>query len=416
MTDSIDVVLKKIDRRVFLKGMLAVAAMPSVFLSEAAAALSINSDFSPKNAKRKRRLLTDIIILHTTEGSYTSSLNKLKRYGEAHYLVNIDGAVTRIIGKDRVARHAGRSMWNGRTNLDNYSVGIEVVGYHNKPINSKQIAAVKQLVAELQNVYGISDDNVLPHSMVAYGTPNRWHRYNHRGRKRCGMYFADPNFRKKLGLTAQPAYDPDVKAGRLRVADAGLNNVLYGKRTSAEPIMLASVGNKITQGVSAWTIARAEHNSPSTVYTFPDGQSISGDRIKDWGNIPIGTKVAMDVGESRPDDIEYFQKITGIDTAWKIVGKEYNRSTTIYFLPDGRVRTGTQLGKYFLDHLPRNTELLTGYIYGGRVTQDRSVSRIAGNKWDDSSTFYRLPSGKIISGDDINPNQIKQGTILFYQK
>ena len=64
----------------------------------------------------------------------------------------------------------------------------------------------------------------------SYGAPNTWHKKKHRGRKRCGMLFAMPSVRAKLGLSMRPASDPDVKAKRLVQVDADLAAVLYGTR------------------------------------------------------------------------------------------------------------------------------------------------------------------------------------------
>lgn len=405
-------------RREFILGAvsffgLAYTGLLSPSLAEAS--INMSNDFSHKNKKRKRRSKTEYIILHTTEAPDRSSLNMVKNFGLTNYLVHTDGSVKRIIDKNRLARHAGRSMWEGKRNLDHRSIGIEVVGYHNKLITNAQFGSLRELLDDLQRIYNISDEDVIPHSMVAYGTPNRWHTYNHRGRKRCGMFFADPVVRRKLGLKQAPSYDPDVKAGRLRVADTYLNDILFGRGVSEETVSLASVGDTITKTISAWAIARQHYNAPTTCYTFPNGNVSFGHQIKDWGELPVGTKVAMNEGEAIPDDVEYFQKITGKDTAWKIAGKEFDDPTTIYFLPDGRVRRGDQLSKTFLDHIPRETEVLTGYVYGGKVSLERSAIEITGKKWNNPSTFYRLPTGKIVSGDDIDPRYIPAKTIVFFR-
>ncbi|MBI5871980.1 N-acetylmuramoyl-L-alanine amidase [archaeon] len=410
------------ERRRFIWAILGIAGFFAAtyiglpFPSIAEAALNISDNLSPKNQRRKRRLRTEYIVLHTTEAPNTNSLNMVRRYGLANYLVQTDGSIKQIIDKNKLARHVGRSMWEGRTNLDNWAIGIEVVGYHDKLITKAQFKSLKELLDQLQGIYNISDKDVIPHSMVAYGGPNRWHPYNHRGRKRCGMLFADSDIRKKLGLGPAPSYDPDVKAHRLRVADAHLNDLLFGRGVTDETIRLSSTGDTITNAVSAWVIARDQYNAPTTRYTFPNGSVYPGDKIDDWGKLPIGTRVTMNVGETVPDDIEYFQKIAGKDTAWKIAGREFNAPTTIYFLPDGRVRTGANPEKDIdLNNLPRGTEVLTGYIYGGKVTPQKSAIEIAGKKWNDSGTFYRLPTEKIVTGDDINPQYIPRQTIVFFR-
>ena len=205
-------------------------AFAAVALAPAAAdALDISDRYrSPRNRERKVRTSTALIVLHTTEAPEGSSLRKLSDRGEAHFCVTESGRIFRIVDRDREAFHAGRSMWNGRENVDNFSIGIECVGHHDKPMPAVQLAAIKSLVKELQSMYRLPDDKVVCHSHVAYGAPNRWHKAKHRGRKRCGMLFAMPSVRARLGLKSRPGYDADVRARRLVVGDEYLRKVLYG--------------------------------------------------------------------------------------------------------------------------------------------------------------------------------------------
>ena len=184
---------------------------------------------SPRNPERRVRASTELIVLHTTEAPARSSLNKLSDRGEAHFCVTEEGGVYAIVDRDRVAFHAGRSMWNGKEDVDNFSIGIECVGYHDKPMPTVQLAAIRTLVRDLKAMYRIPDHCVVCHSHVAYGSPNKWQRRKHRGRKRCGMLFAMPSVRRVLDLKSRPAFDADTRAGRLVVGDDYLQGVLYGK-------------------------------------------------------------------------------------------------------------------------------------------------------------------------------------------
>ena len=204
-----------------------------------AAAIDASDKYrSPRNPERKIRASTELIVLHTTEAAERGSLKKLSERGECHYCVTEKGEVYRIVDRDREAFHAGRSMWNGKEDVDKFSIGIECVGFHDKAMPAAQIRAIRTLVKELQSMYGLGDHKVVCHSHVAYGAPNRWHRYKHRGRKRCGMLFAMPSVRRQLGLATRPAYDPDTRAGRLKQADAYLQKALYG----AVDTMVAAYG------------------------------------------------------------------------------------------------------------------------------------------------------------------------------
>ena len=192
-------------------------------------ALEISKRYvSPRNPERKVRAYTSLIVLHTTEAPAKSSLNKVSDRGECHYVVTETGAIYAIVDRDKEAYHAGRSMWKGKEDVDKFSIGIECVGYHDKPMGQVQLKAVAELVKDLKARYKISDENVVCHSHVAYGAPNKWHKKRHRGRKQCAMLFATPTVRNILGLKARPKVDSDVKAKRLVVADKYLQSVLYG--------------------------------------------------------------------------------------------------------------------------------------------------------------------------------------------
>lgn len=244
-----------------------------------AADLEIHDAYSPLNRQRPVRSQTTLIVLHTTEGGDSSAQREVRRRGLANYLVLRSGRILRVISKGREARHAGTSMWQGVKDLDRRSVGIEVVGHHNRPITGAQERSLRDLIAELQRIYGLDDDAVVPHSMVAYGHPNRWHKKAHRGRKRCAMQFADPALRERLGLTSRPSFDPDVRAGRLVEADPELAAALFGRR--------------IGPGQTAAEVVGDAYRSASTIYLFPTGKRVRGNQVRNWANIPAGTWVLV---------------------------------------------------------------------------------------------------------------------------
>ena len=307
--------------------ILALSVVPSVF------AISASTRYrSPRNPERKVRASTELIVLHTTEAPARSSLNKLSDRGEAHFCVTEEGSVYAIVDRDREAFHAGRSMWTGKEDVDKFSIGIECVGYHDKPMPMPQLVAIRNLVKDLKAMYRIPDERVVCHSHVAYGSPNKWQKRKHRGRKRCGMLFAMPSVRRVLELKSRPAFDADTRAGRLAVGDDYLRNVLYGrtdtmiaaykppappkpkavaqakpaaapaKNPTAAPaqspksIAQLKVRGYVQKGTvsksnSASKIAGAKWNSPDTYYTIRD-KVIPGTAI-DAAHIEVGMCIWM---------------------------------------------------------------------------------------------------------------------------
>jgi hypothetical protein len=374
--------------------------------------------YSPRNAERPLRSATSFLILHTTEGPSRGALEKLSQRGEANYLVDESGRIFRVIDQRRVAYHCGRSMWNGRRSIDLCSVGIEVAGRHDREISAAQYASLRALVRQLQNVYRVPDERVLPHSMVAYGAPNQWQSRSHRGRKRCGMRFALTSVRARLGLERKPRCDPDVAAGRLVVADPYLERVLFGgnarEEASAVERYAAVSTDTIGPGRSAWDIARDAYNDADTIYTFPDGTRRRGSDIRNWRAIPAGTRVTVAPGDANPDESP---GTIGVDAATPadVAGREALGPQTIYLLRDGRYLRGSDLTAEIVAAMPAGTRVLAGYAVGGPVTSRRRAFDICGPRWQAADTFYLFPDGKVRNGTAVDAGRIPSRTMIFYK-
>jgi len=402
-------------RRLAIAVLLLVGIGLAAATDAAAARLRIDNRLSPLNDERAVRERTDLIVLHTSEGGDTSSLRRIRRWGLAHYVVMHDGRVHRVIDRRRIATHAGYSVWDGRENIDEVSIGIEVVGFHNRGLTGAQITALRELLRQLQSIYDIPDERVVTHSMVAYGPPNRWHRHDHRGRKRCGMLFARPELRRQLGLDARPEQDPDVVSGRVVVADPDLATVLYGPEALAEHALEMHFSgpdaNIVTANRSAWYIARDDYDAATTVYVFPGGARRRGDEIADWSRIPAGTRVLLD--QEAP--AAAFWRELGRDgrTASELVGRAYASRTTVYLLPGGRVRRGDELSERDFRRLPPGTRVFTGFEYAGKVTRSRTAYELCGQRYRHASTLYLLPGGRVRTGQQIREDRIPSGTMIL---
>ena len=370
--------------------------------------------------KKVKRAKTSYIIVHTSELGLNPTLkviSKGKRVsasrrthgGHTHYVIARDGRTYRILDRKYKADHAGLSMWNGQSDVSKISIGIELVGYHYSPITNHQYRSIGFLIDILQDVYNLSDRAVLTHSQVAYGFPNRWFKKNHRGRKRCAKNF----IRAKAGLGPTWAYDPDVQARRL-TADPQLAAVFYSRRKLQAA---ADEANIISRSNTAWSIAGEDYDRRATVYKFPNGRIYTGDRIADkigWNKIPPKTIVLLNqetVSESTRH-IGLIKTIPDGLTAWSLAGKAYNRRTTIYFLPSGRIKYGSMISNW--DDLPVRTKIIIGYRGPFKIQRDRTAFQIAGVKFRDRKTIYYLPTQKLLAGNNIKDfNGLPDGTLVF---
>ena len=376
---------------------------------------------NPQFAKRVRPE-TRFIIVHSTESRLPSALRTLSRGkvrrgryltlgGHAHYLVARNGAIYKIVDPKFWANHAGVSMWNGFEGLSDYSIGIELEGYHNIPFSAAQYSSLERLLDELQEKYEIEDRNVLEHYRVAYAAPNRYHRSRQRGRK------LDPgidNFeRARAGLSDKYESDPDVIAGRIdgspEFMRAGGHVVPAAEAEEEEdsPEQAAEDESmQIGRNRTAWKIAGIRYNAPTTVYRFPDGRSYSGEQIEDWSDIPPGTRVEL--GATVPKEKKLISparvevvvpQITASDSPWKIANALYNSSLTFYVLPDGTVQTGNTLKK--MGSLPTGTKVLVAYRELPKPEARNPVGENLQDIYLDSRTLYLFPDRTLRSGDQI---------------
>lgn len=89
----------------------------------------------------------------------------------AHYLIAEDGAVLALVPEERRAWHAGASFWQGRENLNDVSIGIELAnpghewGY--RPFPEPQMRALERLAGELLRRRPIPPSRVVAHSDIA---------------------------------------------------------------------------------------------------------------------------------------------------------------------------------------------------------------------------------------------------------
>ena len=115
------------------------------------------------------------IILHYTAGNRDSSLKTLtENEVSAHYLVSDNKLepVYSLVNENKRAWHAGVSDWKGRNNLNDTSIGIEIVNDGDVsgtfvPYKDFQIKEVAVLVKYLADKYEIPATNILGHSDIA---------------------------------------------------------------------------------------------------------------------------------------------------------------------------------------------------------------------------------------------------------
>ena len=133
-------------------------------------------DLSPNYSKKTRKIkdIKFVIIHYTGMQSEIESIERLKdpkKKVSSHYLINRKGQIIKMVHERKTAWHAGKSRWKNFTNLNRYSIGIELVnkghefGY--QKFSNIQIKSLIRLCKSLKKKYKIKDDYFLGHSDIA---------------------------------------------------------------------------------------------------------------------------------------------------------------------------------------------------------------------------------------------------------
>jgi N-acetyl-anhydromuramyl-L-alanine amidase AmpD len=193
-----------------------------------------------------------IIVHHTGGDDITPTLNTFLSGNSAHYVIDKDGQIVKMVQDVMAANHAGRpgrSRWAGVVNLNKLSIGIEIVNRTNSatrvqdPFREEQYTALIALLKRIRTGFpGIPADGIVGHSDVATDTSGKL------GRKSgCpGMRFEwDRLEREGLGIVPRTIDVPDplyggffkaAPAGRLQEGDSDRRRIYGGRKREAHEV------------------------------------------------------------------------------------------------------------------------------------------------------------------------------------
>ncbi len=118
--------------------------------------------------------IQSIIIHYTGMKTAQDALKRLcdpQSQVSAHFTIDEDGTIYNHVSPEKRAWHAGVSQWDGRSNFNDFSIGIELVnpghdfGYRAFP--DLQIDELTTLIKDLYQQFPITPELVLGHSDIA---------------------------------------------------------------------------------------------------------------------------------------------------------------------------------------------------------------------------------------------------------
>ena len=128
---------------------------------------------SPNFGERPANAVINTIVLHatvepTTEGTIGIFLNRARQVS-AHFVVGRDGRVVQMVPLEKRAWHAGVSTWDGMKDINNVSVGIEMVNLNDgkDPYPDAQYQAVAGIIRFVRSRYAVPDNHIVSHEQIA---------------------------------------------------------------------------------------------------------------------------------------------------------------------------------------------------------------------------------------------------------
>ncbi len=146
----------------------------------------INTKYS-NYSKRNFGVEVDTIVIHYTQLSFKDSNRVLTQSGKvsSHFLISEKGEVCQLVPLDYKAWHAGISCWRGKGDVNQNSIGIEIVnrGMELKFLKDNvqvvkaqkfynaQYFALAKIIDKLKKLYPkITDKNIIGHSDITAKT------------------------------------------------------------------------------------------------------------------------------------------------------------------------------------------------------------------------------------------------------
>lgn len=121
----------------------------------------------PPNDLSTTKYITDLFMncLDPNHHQYFSKVKDLRV--SSHLLIDRDGSVTQFVPFHKRAWHAGKSFYNNRSNYNDFSIGIELVGTEYNQYTKRQYFTLAKVTKVLMKFFPIKVNNIIGHDKIA---------------------------------------------------------------------------------------------------------------------------------------------------------------------------------------------------------------------------------------------------------
>lgn len=134
----------------------------------------VTEHLSPSPHRSARKAPISCVVIHTTESDNAAGtlawFQKPESRVSAHVVIAQDGSIHRCVSDDSAAWHAGASSLHGKSNVNHFSLGVEIVGRAEQTsFPPAQLHAAARWVGEKCREYGVPLNRVVGHVDIAPG-------------------------------------------------------------------------------------------------------------------------------------------------------------------------------------------------------------------------------------------------------
>ena len=104
--------------------------------------------------------------LNSNDHEYFEEIKNLKV--SSHILIKRNGEIIQFVPFNKKAWHAGSSIYKDEENCNEFSIGIELEGYHTEKYTKHQYKSLQEVSQALINNYkDLNKDNIVGHSDIS---------------------------------------------------------------------------------------------------------------------------------------------------------------------------------------------------------------------------------------------------------
>lgn len=129
---------------------------------------------SPNHGPRKSGGAPRLVVIHYTamRGGSNPVIEHFRDPEvqlSAHYVLGRNGRLVQMVDESRRAWHAGIGRWGAFTDVNSFSLGIELCNEGDGPFGARQIDALEDLLRDILTRHAIPPEGVIGHSDSAPG-------------------------------------------------------------------------------------------------------------------------------------------------------------------------------------------------------------------------------------------------------